>query len=100
MSLKLIIKRSLLHAQQALYEIEVGMANRSFYSHCSFAFGRFLGEDVAFERFLKGDFSGAGYFKPFLGTGICFNLGHFSPIYLFYPAGVPLRRTLGEPCGQ
>ena len=29
-----------------------------------------LSEDVAFKRFLVGDLSCAGYFEPFLGTGV------------------------------
>jgi len=89
----MLIVKSLLHAQQTLYKIQVGRGYRTLESHGSFAFGGFLGEDVAFERFLKSNLSGAGYLEPFLGTGICFNLGHFSPVYDFT---LPAFRTGGH----
>jgi hypothetical protein len=38
---------------------------------------------VSFERFLVSDLSCAGYFKPFFGTGIRFNLWHLIPFYCY-----------------
>jgi hypothetical protein len=42
---------------------------------------------VAFERFLKCDFSCARYFETLFGTRICFNLWHITCGLKCYPAG-------------
>jgi hypothetical protein len=37
---------------------------------------RLFSKDVTFEGLLMRDLTGAGYFKSFFGTGVCFNLWH------------------------
>jgi hypothetical protein len=49
---------------------------------------------VALERLLVGNFAGAGYFKPFFGTGICFNLWHGMMLFFNYTLLAP--RTGGN----
>ena len=41
-----------------------------------FAAIRLFSKNVTFEGFLMRDLAGAGYFKSFFGTGVCFNLWH------------------------
>jgi len=42
----------------------------------TFAAIRLFGKNVTFEGLLMRDLAGAGYFKSFFGTGVCFNLWH------------------------
>jgi hypothetical protein len=58
----------LFQTQQTFNKIHVCRTNFALFSHVSFAFGRFLCEDVALEGFLKGNLSGARYFKTLFGT--------------------------------
>ena len=44
-----------------------------------------LSEDVAFKRFLVGDLSCAGYFEPFLGTGVRLYFWHDLSMFIFTP---------------
>jgi hypothetical protein len=37
---------------------------------------RLFSKNVTLEGFLMRNFAGAGYFKSFFGTGVCFNLWH------------------------
>jgi hypothetical protein len=66
----------LFQPQQALHEVLVGRTDGSLLFHEPFAFLGFFCEDMSLESFLKSNFSGAGDFKSFFGTRICFNLWH------------------------
>jgi len=66
----------LFKSQETFYKIHVSGSYDTFLGEVAFAFLGFLGEDVAFERLLVGDLTGAGHFEALLGTGICFNLRH------------------------
>lgn len=56
--------------------MEVGITYHPGFTHCSFTFSRFFGEDVAFERLLVGDFSCTGNFEAFFCATVCFYLWH------------------------
>jgi hypothetical protein len=60
-----------------LYEIQIRLVNNARFVHGTFTLLGFLGQDVTLERLLVRDLSGAGNFKPFLGTGVGLNLWHF-----------------------
>jgi hypothetical protein len=44
----------------------------------SFAFGAFFGQNVTFKSMLPLQFTGTGYLKPFLCTGIRLHFWHLS----------------------
>ena len=67
----------LFQSQEPFYEIRIGRGYDAFLGEVAFAFLGFLGEDVAFERLLVGDLTGARHFEALLGTGIRFNLRHY-----------------------
>lgn len=74
---------TLFQAQQPLYEIRVRTFNDAFLGEVAFAFLGLFGENVPFEGLLVGDLAGAGYFEPFLCTGVRFDLGHFRMLLMF-----------------
>jgi hypothetical protein len=76
---------NLLHAQQAFYEILVSAADFSLFRHQSLSFRGFLGKNVSLESFLECNFPGAGDFKSFFGTRICFNLWHLMMRFRMIP---------------
>jgi hypothetical protein len=82
----------LLEAQQPLYEIRVRRGDDAFLGEVAFAFLGLFGEDVPFEGLLVGDLTGAGYFEPFLGTGVRFYLGHCRMLLMFTLLADPHRR--------
>ena len=86
-----LLWRRLFQAQQPLYEIRVRRGDDAFLGHVAFAFLGLFGKNVPFEGLLVGDLTGAGYFEPFLGTGIRFNLGHCECFFRNSPAGGSLR---------
>jgi hypothetical protein len=62
---------------------------------------RLFSKDVTFEGLLMRDLAGAGYFKSFFGTGVCFNLWHVKLPFAVIPCW--RSRTDGKlfgPCGQ
>lgn len=67
---------SLLHCQQAFYEVHVRLRNFAVDAHYPLALLRLFGEDVPFKRLLVRDFSGASHFEALLGRGVCFYLRH------------------------
>ena len=71
----------LFQSQQAFDKIGIRCADQPFFVHETFPFLRFLGENVAFERFLEGDLAGAGHFKSLFGTRIGLYLWHFPIIF-------------------
>ena len=50
--------------------MHIGIAYHAVLTHIAFAFGGFLGQDVSFESFLKGDLTGTGDFKALLGAAV------------------------------
>ena len=72
----------LFQPQQPLYEIRVRMADNTLLGHIALAFLGFLCKDVTFEGLLVSDLACAGNLKPFLGTRVRFDLGHFGMLYL------------------
>ena len=69
---------SLLETEKPLYKIQIGLADFALFGHNTFAFFGFLGKNVAFERFLEGDLTCAGHFKPLFCTRIGSNLWHLT----------------------
>ena len=67
----------LFEPQQAFDKIRIGSANDTFLAEGALAFFGFFGQDVTFEGLLEGDLTGAGHFKPLLGTRVGLNLWHF-----------------------
>jgi hypothetical protein len=68
----------LFETEKSLYKIQIGLADFAFFGHDTLALFGFLGKNVAFERFLEGDLTRAGYFKPLFCTRIGSNLWHLS----------------------
>jgi len=83
----------LLKPQQAFYEIGIRPADHSLLIEGAFAFLRFLGKNVTFERLLVGNFARAGHFKPLFGTRIGLNLWHFGCFLDDTLLADPHRRT-------
>jgi hypothetical protein len=50
--------------------------HHTIFVEVTFAAITLFSKNVTFEGFLMRDFSGAGYFESFFGTGVCFNLWH------------------------
>ena len=63
--------------------MHIGIAYHAVLTHIAFAFGGFLGQDVSFESFLKGDLTGTGDFKALLGAAVGFNLWHYITCYRY-----------------
>jgi hypothetical protein len=100
-NLKIWKFENLFQAQQAFYEILVGAADFSFFRHQPFSFRGFFCKDVSFESFLESDFTGAGNFKSFFGTRICFNLWHLLMRFKMIPCWrICTGRSLMGPFGQ
>jgi hypothetical protein len=92
---------NLLQTQQAFYEILVGAAHFSFFSHQPFSFRGFFGENMSLESLLKCDFTGACDFESFFGTRVCFNLWHLLMWFKMIPCWrICTGRTLMGPFGQ
>jgi hypothetical protein len=53
------------------------MSHNALLVHVTLALLGLLGENVTLERFLEGDFAGAGDLKPLFGARIGFYLWHF-----------------------
>ena len=74
---------------------------RTVYPQGAFALLGFLGKNVAFKRFLVCDLPRAGDLEPFLGTGVCFNLGHYRMFYFYtllaFRTGGNLWSLVGNP---
>lgn len=70
----------LTQTEKSLYVTGIHSVNQAEVGEVSFLFFGFLGQDVAFESMLSLDLSGACKGKPFLGSGVCFNLWHFCKI--------------------
>ena len=64
--------------EEPFYKIQIGLTDFAFLGHETFAFFGFLGKNVAFERFLEGDLTCAGHFKPLFCTRIGSNLWHLT----------------------
>ena len=77
---------SLLETEKPLYKIQIGLAHFALFGHDTLAFFGFLGKNVAFERFLEGDLTRAGHFKPLFCTRIGSNLWHLS-CFFYSPTG-------------
>jgi hypothetical protein len=56
---------------------------------------------VSFEGFLESDFPGAGDFKSFFGTRVCFNLWHLMMRFKMIPCWrICTGKSLRGPFGQ
>jgi hypothetical protein len=68
----------LFHSQQQLNIVQIGFVNHAHVGKVPFLFGRFLGQNVTFERVFTLDFTCSGKGEPLFGTGISFHLWHLA----------------------
>ena len=67
--------------------MHIGALHQTFHAKGSFTFCRFLGKNVSFKCFLKGDFSCSGHLKALLGAGVCFYFWHYIICLRLLPTG-------------
>ena len=99
--LNLLNRVRLFQSQEALYKIKVGLVHDAVLVEGTFALLRLLGKNVSFKRLLVGDLSRAGYFKPFFGARVRFNLWHYCLFYFYtllaFRTGGNLWSLVGNP---
>jgi hypothetical protein len=69
---------TLLHREQALDILLVGLVHFTEIGEVPFAFGRLLGKNMTFISVLPLDFTGPGDRETFFRTGIRLHLWHYS----------------------
>lgn len=93
-------KPGLFHSQQALYKVKIRITHSTIDAHVAFALGRFFGENVTFESFLKCNFTRTGNFKALLCAAVRFYLWHCITFFSYSLLAFRNTRKLMEPCGK
>ena len=63
--------------------MKVCIGNNPVQTHITLTLGRFFCEDVTFESFLEGNFTGTGNFKALLCATVGFNLWHYITFFSY-----------------